>query len=245
MPPAQQDDAEIRQCVLELHDPLLRSDIRVASRLVPLETDLTTPLAYFLDSDEFKEKECDARACSIPTRCSRSKGLYMLEPYDPQPIPVVMVHGLWSSPMTWMEMFNDLRAFPEIRDRYQFWFYLYPTGQPFWASAAQFRETLAEVRQHARSRTTRTRRSTRWCWSATAWAGWCRGCRRSTAATTSGTSSATSRSRSCGPTTRPAAELARVVYFHPNPSVKRVITIGTPHRGSDFANDYTRWLSRR
>jgi hypothetical protein len=29
MPPAQQDDAEIRQCVLELHDPRASSDIRV------------------------------------------------------------------------------------------------------------------------------------------------------------------------------------------------------------------------
>ena len=66
----------------------------------------------------------------------------MVEPYDPAKIPVVMVHGLWSSPLTWMEMFNDLRAFPEIRDQFQFWFYLYPTGQPFWISAAEMRKDL-------------------------------------------------------------------------------------------------------
>ena len=29
------------------------------------------------------------------------------------------------------------------------------------------------------------------------------------------------------------------------PSVKRVVTIGTPHRGSEFANDAVRELSRR
>ena len=58
-----------------------------------------------------------------------------------------MVHGLWSSPMTWMEMFNDLRSSPEIRDHYQFWFYLYPTSQPFWISAAQLRSDLAQARQ--------------------------------------------------------------------------------------------------
>ena len=73
-------------------------------------------------------------------------GLFMLEPFDPGKIPVLMVHGLWSSPMTWMEMFNDLRSFPEIRDQYQFWFYLYPTGQPFWVSARQLREDLAQAR---------------------------------------------------------------------------------------------------
>ena len=71
----------------------------------------------------------------------------MVEPFDPNKIPVLMVHGLWSSPMTWMEMFNDLLAYPEIRSNYQFWFYLYPTGQPFWNSANQLRDDLTELRQ--------------------------------------------------------------------------------------------------
>ena len=74
-------------------------------------------------------------------------GLYMAQPYEPGKIPVLLVHGLWSSPMTWMEMFNDLRAQPEIRKHFQFWFYLYPTGQPFWISAAQLLRDLAEARQ--------------------------------------------------------------------------------------------------
>jgi len=39
--------------------------------------------------------------------------------------------------------------------------------------------------------------------------------------------------------------LAKSFYFHPNPSVKRVVTLGTPHRGSTFANDYTRELGRQ
>ena len=74
-------------------------------------------------------------------------GLYMVQPYQPGKIPVLLVHGLWSSPMTWMPMFNDLRSCPEIRDHYQFWFYLYPTAQPFWVSAARLRTDLAELRQ--------------------------------------------------------------------------------------------------
>ena len=75
------------------------------------------------------------------------KGLYMVQPYEPGKIPVLFIHGMWSSPMTWMEMFNDLRSSPDIRQHYQFWFYLYPTGQPFWLSAAQLRRDLAETRQ--------------------------------------------------------------------------------------------------
>jgi hypothetical protein len=41
------------------------------------------------------------------------------------------------------------------------------------------------------------------------------------------------------------SRLAKTFYFHPNPSVKQVVTLGTPHRGSDFANDATRELGRR
>ncbi len=33
-------------------------------------------------------------------------------------------------------------------------------------------------------------------------------------------------------------------YFDANSSVAQVITLGTPHRGSDFANGYTQWLGR-
>ena len=40
-------------------------------------------------------------------------------------------------------------------------------------------------------------------------------------------------------------KLARIIYFHPNPAVTRVVTIGTPHHGSDFANDYTRLFFRK
>jgi hypothetical protein len=39
--------------------------------------------------------------------------------------------------------------------------------------------------------------------------------------------------------------LLNLVFFEPNPSIRRVVTVGTPHRGSDFANDYTRWISRK
>ena len=39
--------------------------------------------------------------------------------------------------------------------------------------------------------------------------------------------------------------LAETFFFDPSPSVRRVITIGTPHRGSEFANDTTRWLGRK
>jgi pimeloyl-ACP methyl ester carboxylesterase len=73
-------------------------------------------------------------------------GIQMLQPYRPDKIPVVMVHGLLSSPLTWTPMYNDLIADPAIRDRYQFWAYFYPTGEPYLVTAADLRKQLAQLR---------------------------------------------------------------------------------------------------
>ena len=147
--------------------------------------------------------------------------------------------------MTWMEMFNDLRAIPEIRGRYQFWFYLYPTGQPFWVSAAQMREDLADVRADARPAAAQNRELDQMVLVGHSMGGLgLASCRRWKAATNSGGTVATSRSPTLKADPKIRDGLAETFYFAPNPSVRRVITIGTPHRGSEFANDL-KWLGRK
>jgi len=101
-------------CVLEFHDPLSSTDIELNARIVPIQSDLSTPLAHFLENPKFKEQTDSTTGLLFPNQTEKLRGVYMLEPYDPNRIPVVMVHGLWSSPMTWMPMFNDLRSFREI-----------------------------------------------------------------------------------------------------------------------------------
>jgi hypothetical protein len=39
--------------------------------------------------------------------------------------------------------------------------------------------------------------------------------------------------------------LADAYFFNPSPSVRRVVTLGTPYRGSQFANSTTRWLGNK
>jgi hypothetical protein len=39
--------------------------------------------------------------------------------------------------------------------------------------------------------------------------------------------------------------LASTFYFRPNPSIRRVVTLGTPHRGSPFSNNITRWAGNK
>ena len=75
--------------------------------------------------------------------------LIFLQPYDFEKTPVVLIHGLISTPKMWAPVLKRLLADAEIRRRYQFWFFYYPTGQPVPLSALQLREALDEaIRAH-------------------------------------------------------------------------------------------------
>ena len=43
-------------------------------------------------------------------------GLSLLRPYQRGRIPVVFIHGLWSSPLSWSTMVDDLEAEAELTD---------------------------------------------------------------------------------------------------------------------------------
>lgn len=51
-------------------------------------------------------------------------GIYFLEPYDPDRIPVLFVYGAAGSPQDWRPFFRKLD-----RKKFQPWFYYYPTGR--------------------------------------------------------------------------------------------------------------------
>jgi pimeloyl-ACP methyl ester carboxylesterase len=71
--------------------------------------------------------------------------LASIEPYRPDRIPVVFVHGTASSAGRWGDIVNDLMDDPRIRDRYQFWFFTYDTGNPVLYLALLLRESLRDA----------------------------------------------------------------------------------------------------
>jgi len=239
-----------RRANLELYDPLTTTDVSVAGVQVPLESDLTTPLAYFLSNLDLERIATagllrpETLFALRPGAPAPVMGLYMAQPYERGKIPVLLVHGLWSSPMTWMQLFNDLRSSPEIRRRYQFWFYLYPTAQPFWISAAQLRRDLAELRATVDPQRQEP------ALDQMVLVGHSMGGLISRLQTLQ-SGEAFWRLASDRPLEqiRTTPEIRQRLYecffFEPNPSVRRVITLGTPHRGSHFSNQTTQWLAAR
>ncbi len=129
---------------LELYNPRAAQSVSLAGHSVPLEADLTTPLAHFLGQSSLDMLAY--KAFLRPDRLKTGQGIRMLEPYQPGKIPVLLVHGLLSSPATWAPLYNDLQADPALRNRYQFWVYFYPTSEPYLATAADLRLRLELLR---------------------------------------------------------------------------------------------------
>ncbi|TMQ34311.1 MAG: hypothetical protein E6K70_08305 [Planctomycetota bacterium] len=217
---------------LELYNPLAAQVVQIKSRPIPLQTDLTTPLAYFLSRSDLNGIEYEAFLRG--DRIAKRTGIYMFEPYQPGKIPVVMVHGLLSSPLTWAPLFNDLRADPFIRDHFQFWFYLYPTADPYVATAADLRQTLVELRSEVDPHHQDA------ALDQMVFVGHSMGGLVSKLLTTDSgddfwrlVSSEPFERIKASPETR--AELQRVFFFEKMSSVRRVIFLGTPHHGSSLS----------
>ena len=234
----------VRNCVIRLIDPLEQKDVSFGEQTVPLESDISTPLAYFLN-DPLLHTNWFATLALLDGDFAREfKGLYMLEPFDPNKIPVVMVHGFWSSPTIWTNMFNDLRADRTIRENYQFWFYMYPSGQPFWFSALQMRRDLARAREVLD--VDHTAQSL----DQMVLVG------HSMGGLISRLQAVDSDDSIWGLLSeRPVEELVgdataisqlhETLFFKANPSVRRVVTMATPFQGSDCASLTNRWLGHQ
>jgi pimeloyl-ACP methyl ester carboxylesterase len=116
----------------------------IGGKTVPLEADDTAVLAYVLASPEIWERELQAFFSGVFSEATPTQ-LASIEPYRPGRIPVVFVHGTASSAGRWGDMVNDLMDDPRIRDRYQFWFFTYDTGNPVLYSALLLRGALRDA----------------------------------------------------------------------------------------------------
>jgi pimeloyl-ACP methyl ester carboxylesterase len=68
-----------------------------------------------------------------------------MQPYDPHRIPLIMVHGLQSTPIAFANLLNELQADPVIGARYQIWHYHYPTGTAVLRNAAVMRRIVNQT----------------------------------------------------------------------------------------------------
>lgn len=71
----------------------------------------------------------------------RLEGVYFLEPYDPDRIPVLFVHGISGHPQEFTVLVESLD-----RERYQPWFVFYPSGEHLFKTAGLLVQLVTELR---------------------------------------------------------------------------------------------------
>ncbi|HEY8960661.1 MAG TPA: alpha/beta fold hydrolase [Luteolibacter sp.] len=137
-------DFKGHDATLTLVNPTEKSRFQVAGINRELEADFAAPLAYYPNQAETWNGVMGA--LRVEKHMDKT-GLFMMQPYDPDRIPLIFVHGLISTPQMWRSVINELERDPVIRARYQCWVFRYPTGNPPAYSAMRLREELATARR--------------------------------------------------------------------------------------------------
>lgn len=128
------------QATLELYSTFENTQIELGNKYVPLERDTTAQLAYQIDQPYVQSlgiQEFLFGTSFIKT------GIFPLQPHDPNKIPLVLVHGTFSSPVAWGEMVNTLHADPIIAQKYQIWNFFYDSGKRIGISSHELRDALS------------------------------------------------------------------------------------------------------
>ena len=85
----------------------------------------------------------------------RMPHVYMLEPYQPNKKVIVHIHGLASSPETWVNLTNNILGDKVLRENFQVWQVFYSTNMPIVESRYQIhallKQAFAQVQPNSRS----------------------------------------------------------------------------------------------
>jgi hypothetical protein len=127
---------------LELHLAWDEDSVTIAGESVPLESEPTAALALTFTGVPIVQLEILGFLGRLTGLMAERPPLVSTTPYRPGLVPVVLVHGTASSPVRWAELYNRLQADPEIRSRFQFWFFQYDSDNPIALSALRLREAL-------------------------------------------------------------------------------------------------------
>jgi pimeloyl-ACP methyl ester carboxylesterase len=92
-----------------------------------------------------RPEPAQAVAATAPFRYA-PLGLSQRRPYARGKVPVVFIHGMWATPLSWEKMIAALEADPALNANYQFWTFGYSTGDPIPYSAWLLRHSLEEAR---------------------------------------------------------------------------------------------------
>jgi len=134
-------DLDQNRCraTLECYSTFATNAVNIGKQSIPLEADTTAPMAYGLNQQMVWELE---KLQFLSAEEKVPSDVYLTQPYEPGKVPVIFVHGTFSSPVWWAEMANTLKADEELSKHCQLWYFIYNSGNPVPYSADRLRDAL-------------------------------------------------------------------------------------------------------
>ncbi len=212
----------------------------IRDKKVAVASDFSAPIALWMSHNQFYRnalKGLISSKHSLP-----EPKLYMLEPFDPKRRVLILLHGLASSPETWLNVSNELMADEQIRQGYQTWLVAYPTQLTIPINRAHIQQLIQTTLQKVDPA------QTSFANQHVVLAGHSMGGvisrllvsdsgQRFWSLITDGGTDLTPEERTQLAPVQPYLE------FKPMPNVRRVIFVSSPHAGAPIARKwYTRWV---
>lgn len=114
--------------ILVVQNPVLQPEHAVGASGYGLAVDLSAPYAQLLERTSLKRLAWWGLIGGAEV--GKRSGLFLLDDYDPNKIPVIMIHGVAGSPVIWARLSNAIMGDPELHRRYQIWHVVYQSNAP-------------------------------------------------------------------------------------------------------------------
>ncbi|MFT0771586.1 esterase/lipase family protein [Psychrobacter aquimaris] len=134
-----------RKLDIHLYNPYQTESVNILNDDYPLAANFSAGYGLWLSENQLD----GVGYLNLITRQPNAQlpKLFMLEPYDPDKRVLIMLHGLASSPATWVNLTNDILNDDKLRDNYQVWQIFYPTNLPILENRYQIQQLINSTYQ--------------------------------------------------------------------------------------------------
>jgi len=134
-----------RKLDIHLYNPYRSESVKILNNDYPLAANFSAGYGLWLSENQLD----GVGYLNLITRQAEERlpKLFMLEPYDPNKRVLIMLHGLASSPATWVNLTNDILNDDKLRDNYQVWQIFYPTNLPILENRYQIQRLIETTYQ--------------------------------------------------------------------------------------------------
>lgn len=132
-----------REARLLILDPSQSRTTRIRSQQVPVAANFSASYALWLSRAGFRRQSL-LGTLGRDASLTRPR-IHLMQPYDPDRLTVIMLHGLASSPEAWANLANEVLGDATLRDHFQIWQVHYPTNLPIAINHLEIRQALEQT----------------------------------------------------------------------------------------------------